>query len=66
MIAWMSTLLVQVEITRSLRNRHPTLSHQPHRLELELPAETPSSHSPPPVSSRHLNQMSVEPAKLTA
>ena len=42
---------VQVQITRRLRNRNPALAHQPHRLELELAAETPSSHLPPPVPS---------------
>jgi DNA replication protein DnaC len=43
-------------------HRHPAFPHPLHRLKLELQAETPSSHIPPPVPSSHLNLVSVKPA----
>jgi hypothetical protein len=37
-------VLVNVEITCGLRNRHAPIPHQANSLELERPAETASSH----------------------
>ncbi len=43
--------LMHVEITRCMRHRNVAIMNKAHRLQLELPRETPSSHTPPPVSS---------------
>ena len=49
--------LVQLQVSRGLRHRDPTLLDQPHRLKLELSAELPSCrHKPPPVSYRTLTR----------
>ena len=54
--------LVQIKITRGLRHRQPPFAHQPHRLKLELAAESSSFYALPLISSSHLNSVSVKPA----
>lgn len=44
-------ILMHIEIARRLRYRHASLTHKPNRLNLELPCELSSSHTPPPASS---------------
>jgi hypothetical protein len=58
-------VLMQIQIAGCLADRYATLLDQPHRLTLELAAECSSRcHAPPPVSSSHLNSVSVKPAAV--
>lgn len=58
-------VLVQIQVTCRLTDRYATVLDQPHRLTLELAAERSSRcHEPPPVSSSHLNSVSVKPAAV--
>ena len=55
--------------TAMLRKPHgaritATFPHRVHRLKLELARILPSFHMKPPVPSKHLNSVSVEPAAV--
>src|SRR5690606_5362603 len=49
-------VLVEIQITGSLRNSNAPILHQPHRLKLELAAELPSQHSHSPVPLNTLSR----------
>ncbi|MCO5164663.1 MAG: hypothetical protein M9939_26595 [Mesorhizobium sp.] len=49
-------VLVEIQITGSLRNSNASILHQPHRLKFELAAELPSLHSHSPVPSNTLSR----------
>lgn len=54
--------LVNVEVTRRLRNTDTTFANQSNRLDLELTPKLATLHGAPPASPSHLNRVSVKPA----
>lgn len=49
-------VLVNIQIARRLRNCDTALSHQPHRINLELADELPSLHRRPPIGENIVSQ----------